>query len=507
MLKEFFLVDYNAINSFKEISEPLLDIATSSFLLIAAVFELFKGFVGKSNVETRVTIFILAAISMTAFNQYNQKILDISFTTSDKILSKLHITSMTKISDIMKSSPADQIKKNDENVNDSKKTKASEPTNVLGEARIFIANNLAIAVAWLISVIAIGLSRILFTVIYYALIVLSPIIIFISVFPGFEGSLKAFWQAFIWCFLAPIVFSVIFVLMHLIAQKENPSILGGLESLINVLLYGIFLVGSFIMTYKISTSQPLTGFAEKASMVGAMAMAAPFTSVTSFTQSAIHSPLQTYANSKYALGKMNKGISKLSQNSTPHSGIGDISKMNQSEIEKKFGDKTASKLYSHNALNDYMGNSFGLNHPGINKALPSTTTANPANPPYSISSLENRKFEIDPNTLNAKEVGAVSSPTPSTSRVFLPREKSSSGTLENGRRLSPLSNHPKNHPSPKRLNTKIASNENNSNNRPAGTLRKNNFKPDSLKTQTPKRQAKKMAINTKPSRENLNGNI
>jgi len=217
MIKEFFLVDYNSINSFKEISEPLLDMATSSFLVIAAIFELFKGFIGKSNVESRVTIFILAAISMSAFNQYNQKVLDLSFQTSDKILSKLHITSMTKISDIMKSTPADQIEKNNQANNEKTKLKPEATANILGEARIFIANNLAIAVAWLISVIAIGLSRILFTVIYYALIVLSPIIIFISVFPGFEGSLKAFWQAFIWCFLAPIVFLFLFVLMNLIA--------------------------------------------------------------------------------------------------------------------------------------------------------------------------------------------------------------------------------------------------------------------------------------------------
>lgn len=411
MIKEFFLVDYNSINSFKEISEPLLDMATSSFLVIAAIFELFKGFIGKSNVESRVTIFILAAISMSAFNQYNQKVLDLSFQTSDKILSKLHITSMTKISDIMKSTPADQIEKDNQANNEKTKLKPEATANILGEARIFIANNLAIAVAWLISVIAIGLSRILFTVIYYALIVLSPIIIFISVFPGFEGSLKAFWQAFIWCFLAPIVFSVIFVLMHLIAQKENPSGLGGLESLINVLLYGIFLVGSFIMTYKISTSQPLTGFAEKASMVGAMAMAAPFTSVSTFAQSAIHSPLQTYANTKLAMGKMQNVVEKLSNNHTPHSGIGDISKMSHEQVGKKFGGKAASKIYSDRAMNDYMGNRFGLTSPsGSSNTTPAQTSsvlnknANTNGSASSNPAFNNRKFDIDPNTLNAREV-------------------------------------------------------------------------------------------------------
>ena len=413
MLKEFFLVDYNSINSFKEISEPLLDMATSSFLLIAAIFELFKGFIGKSNVESRVTIFILAAISMTAFNQYNQKVLDLSFATSDKILAKLHITSMTKISDIMKSTPADQIQKNDQNIKDNTKTKnkVADATNILGEARIFIANNLAIAVAWLVSVIAIGLSRILFTVIYYSLVVLAPIVIFISVFPGYEGSLKAFWQAFIWCFLAPIVFSVTFVLMHLVAQKEDPSLVGGLESLINVLLYGIFLVGSFIMTYKISTSQPLTGFAEKASMVGAMAMAAPFTSVSSFAQSAIHSPLQTYANSKHSLHKMKGGIEKISKNHTPHSGIGDISKMNHAEIGKKFGDKTATQLYSHQSLNDYMGNKYGLSNTGINPNPPTTASiaaTSPSSKTYSNPVLDNRKFEIDPNTMSSREISPSS---------------------------------------------------------------------------------------------------
>ena len=359
MLKEFFLVDYNSINSFKDISTPLLDLATESFLLIAAIFELFKGFIGKSNPESRITIFILAAISMTVFNQYNQKVLDVSFETSDKILSKLHITSMSKISDIMKSSPGEQVEKNNQNLSGTKKTKNASPINILGEAKVFMANNLAIAIAWLISVIAISLSKILFTVIYYALIVLAPIIIFISVFPGYESSLKTFWQTFIWCFLAPIVFSVIFVLMHLIAQKETPSGTG-LEALVGVLLYGIFLVGSFVMTYKISSSQPISGFAEHASMIGAMAMAAPFTAASGFVQSAIHSPIQTYNNTKQSLGNVKRGVEKLSKGNLPHSGISDISKMNNAEVENKFGSKGASKILSERSKNDYHGNKFGL---------------------------------------------------------------------------------------------------------------------------------------------------
>lgn len=396
MLKEFFLVDYTAINKFKEISAPLLDIATSSFLLIASIFELFKGFVGKSNVESRITIFILAAISLTAFNQYNQKVLDISFETSDKILSSLHITSMAKISDIMKSSPADQINKSSESKTETKKTKTQETVNILGEARLFMANNLAIALAWLISVIAIGLSRILFTVIYYSLIVLSPIVIFISVFPGYEASLKAFWQAFIWCFLAPIVFSVVFVLMHIVAQNENHDVTG-LESLINVLLYGIFLIGSFIITYKISTAQPLSGFAEKASMVGAMAMAAPFTSVSSFAQSAIHSPLKTYGNTKESLNFLKKGVSKISQSAPPHSGITDIKGMNKEDLTKKFGSKVGKSLYATNSKNNYLGNQFGLS--------PSANTGTSFDSGNSSKAqgldLNKPRYSIDPNTLKA----------------------------------------------------------------------------------------------------------
>ncbi len=344
MLKEFFLVDYNSINSFKEISAPLLDIATQSFLLIAAIFELFRGFIGKSNVESRVTIFILAAISITAFNQYNQKVLDVSFETSDKILSKLHITSMTKISDVMKSTPGEEAAKNSQSVRSGAKPKPVETSGVLGEARMFMANNLAIALAWLVSVIAIGLSRILFTVIYYALIVLAPLIIFISVFPGFEGSLKTFWQTFIWCFLAPIVFSVIFVLMHLIAQKEQTGT--GLEQLINVLLYGIFLVGSFVMTYKISSSQPISGFAEHASMIGAIAMSSPFTSASSFAQSAIHSPLATLGKSKAKLNGFKSGADKALKGHLPFSGVGDATTMSSDEVRKKFGSKKVNKLHA-----------------------------------------------------------------------------------------------------------------------------------------------------------------
>jgi hypothetical protein len=358
MLKEFFLVDYNTINSFKDISTPLLDLASQSFLLIGAIFELLKGIAGKSNVESRVTIFILAAISMSVFNQYNQKILDVSFETSDKILAKTHITSMKTISDVMKSTPGEQAEKNNQLEIGKKKSNTLNPTNILGDARIFMANNLAIGAAWLISVIAIGLSRILFTVIYYALIVLSPIIIFISVFPGYESSLKTFWQTFIWCFLSPIVFSVIFVLMHLIAQEETSGT--GLESLIQVLLYGIFLVGSFVMSYKISTSQPISGFAEHASMIGAMAMATPFTATSGLAQAAIHSPIQTYNRTKDTFGMVKRGVEKLSNGNIPHSGIGDISKMNASQIEKKFGKKDGSRILSERAMNDYHGNKFGL---------------------------------------------------------------------------------------------------------------------------------------------------
>lgn len=360
MLKEFFLVDYGSINSFKNMSAPLLDMATSSFLLIAAIFELFKGFVGKSNVESRVTIFILAAISMTVFTQYNQKVLDISFETSDKILSTLHITSMTKISDVMKSSPGEEIEKN--NSNKTSKSKKDTTASVLSEARVFMANNLAIGIAWLISVVAIGLSRVLFTVIYYALIVLAPVIIFISVFPGFEGSLKTFWQTFIWCFFAPIVFSVIFVLMHLIAQKENQGT--GLESLVGVLLYGIFLVGSFVMTYKISTSAPISGFAEKASMMGAMVMAAPFTGMGSLAQSAMTNPVQSFGRMKETLGRAKGGIEKLSNRNLPHNGISDISKLSNSDLEKKLGKEGAGKIYSERVLKDYYGNKYGLSNSG-----------------------------------------------------------------------------------------------------------------------------------------------
>jgi hypothetical protein len=388
MLKEFFLVDYNSINSFKDISTPLLDLATESFLLIAAIFELYKGFIGKSNPESRITIFILAAISMTVFNQYNQKVLDVSFETSDKILSKLHITSMSKISDVMKSSPSEQVEKNNQNLSGPKKSKNESPINILGEAKVFMANNLAIAIAWLISVIAISLSKILFTVIYYALIVLAPVIIFISVFPGYESSLKTFWQTFIWCFLAPIVFSVIFVLMHLIAQKETPSGTG-LEALVGVLLYGIFLVGSFVMTYKISTSQPISGFAEHASMIGAMAMAAPFTAASGFAQSAIHSPLQTYNNTKQSLGKVKSAVEKLSKGNIPHSGIGDISKMNNEEIEKKFGSKSASKMFSERAKNDYHGNKFGLSTNENNQNVNSKSSPSPGIPNLSTTSSGN----------------------------------------------------------------------------------------------------------------------
>jgi hypothetical protein len=285
----------------------------------------------------------------------------------------------------MKSTPGEQAEKNNKNLNGSKKSNPEVVTGILGEARIFMANNLAIAIAWLISVIAISLSKILFTVIYYALIVLAPIIIFISVFPGYESSLKTFWQTFIWCFLAPIVFSVIFVLMHLIAQKETPSGTG-LEALIGVLLYGIFLVGSFVMTYKISTSQPISGFAEQASMIGAMAMAAPFTGASSFVQSAIHSPLQTYARSKESLGVVKRGIEKLSKGNMPHSGTADISKMNPAEMEKTFGSKSASKLYSERARQDYHGNKFGLSFPEnspakIPNAASNTPMANPSSSP------------------------------------------------------------------------------------------------------------------------------
>jgi hypothetical protein len=358
MLKEFFLVDYNTINSFKDISTPLLDLATQSFLLIGAIFELLKGIAGKSNVESRVTIFILAAISMSVFNQYNQKILDISFETSDKILAKTHITSMSTLSDVMKSTPGEQAEKNNQAAIGKKKSSTLNPTDILGDARIFMANNLAIGAAWLISVIAIGLSRQLFTVIYYALIVLAPIIIFISVFPGYESSLKTFWQTYIWCFLSPIVFSVIFVLMHLIAQKETSGT--GLESLIQVLLYGIFLVGSFVMSFKISTSQPISGFAEHASMIGAMAMSTPFTAASGFAQGAIHSPIQTYNRAKDSVGMVKRGVEKLSQGNFPHSGIGDISKMDATQIEKKFGKKDASRILADRAMNDYHGNKFGL---------------------------------------------------------------------------------------------------------------------------------------------------
>jgi hypothetical protein len=357
MIKEFFLIDYGDINSLKSMVMPLTDLAVNSFLLIAAIFELLKGFVGKSNPETRVTYFILATFSILVFNNYNQQVMNISFETADKILSLSKVTSMTSLVDVAKTGPSEVLdnlpnKQNKQKV-EGKNPIINQTPYILGDAKTFIANNLAVALAWLASVLAIGLSRFIFSVVYYAMIVLSPVIIFISVFPGFESSLKAFWQTFLWCFLAPIVFAVIFVLMHMIANKENQG--SGLEALIGVLFYGIFLVGSFIMTFKIVSAQSIAGFAEQAGMAGALVMAAPMTGASRFAQSMVHSPLKSLNKGKEGLSAFKGAMGKLSDGKIPHNGIADISKMSLPQMEKKLGAKSASGIYSANAKSAYHG--------------------------------------------------------------------------------------------------------------------------------------------------------
>lgn len=358
MLKEFFLVDYKSLSSFKEITTPMIDMAVQGFLTIAAIAELFKGFIGKSNVESRITIFILAAFSILMFNEYNQKVLDASFEISDQILKKSQITNMSSLSDILKSSPNDQVKKNEESAN-QKNGNSLEFNNILDSAKFYIANHVAISLAWLFSVLAIMISRLIFTVIYYALVVLAPLIVFISVFPGFEGSLKAFWQAFMWCFISPIVFAVIFALIHIISKNEVDAV--GLDTLVSVLVYGVFLAGSFILSFKIASSQPMTGFAEKASMVGALAAAAPLVGASTFAQAAVTRPMQTAS-------KLQKGLSSLNYKSKqvmPHSGIKDISKMSPYQMTKSFGKKFSEQVLVANKGNNLEESSKSSNSSSI----------------------------------------------------------------------------------------------------------------------------------------------
>jgi hypothetical protein len=217
--------------------------------------------------------------------------------------------------------------------------------------------------------------------------------------------------------------------------------------------------------------------------------------------------LQTYAKSKYSLSKLNSGISKLSQNSTPHSGIGDISKMSHPEINKKFGDKTASKLYSHNAINDYMGNRYGLNPTGAN-TIPEVKASNiVTNPPYTNPALDNRKFEIDPNTLNAREVGTNTTMASLSSSRF---KQARNGNFEN---ILPRQNNSNNSEKLSHIKNNLSSNTagRNSVASKGSSLnprlpRQNNFKQgkDSSLLQA---KPQTRVLNAQPRKETLNGNI
>jgi hypothetical protein len=255
----------------------------SLMLIVGTVSEMLKTLMGRGDTGGKLTMSLIIAISISAFNSYQSDVINVGFSISEEILKIGKVNnSLEFVFDNFSSKELGKINSN--NSADNKPTRYSKTNKFdIGEVSLFSKENLNFAkslfnsvplgITWIISKGVLILNRSIYSVLYNLFIVIGPLVAWLSILSGWENSIKAFWQSFLFFTIAPIVFSLTYVISFHVIFAPNATEPIPVETLLNTIVCAIMLLGSFVTTAYIVTTKPLTSFAEQASMMGAMALA------------------------------------------------------------------------------------------------------------------------------------------------------------------------------------------------------------------------------------------
>ena len=159
MIKEYFLCDFPDINEFVKSITGIFSDFNYLIFTVAIIVDNLRNMIQPVKVETRITMLTLAMISMTVFNTYHQRALDLSFEFSDYILSKSKITSLDGFVSSKKDvSNSENTSLNMKNMKDVF-TYISNPVST-------ITNSIVLSGYWLAAAIGLGFCRIIFACLY-----------------------------------------------------------------------------------------------------------------------------------------------------------------------------------------------------------------------------------------------------------------------------------------------------------------------------------------------------
>lgn len=303
MIKEYFICKFPEINEYvRSITGAFSDLNYVIFP-IGILVEMFRNLIEPVRVESRVTILLLAIISMSIFTNYHQKALDLSFDFSDYILQKSKITSM------------DGFMSN--NPNPSKSENASVNFNNMKDVFSYISNpvstitnSIVLSGYWMAAAIGLTFCRLIYSCLYILFLSLSPLIIYLSIIPGMEGSMKAFWQTFVFFFISPIVFSVTLGVVKFVSVAIGSGDYLNIEALIQSIILIVMLLGSFVCSFYISSTTSIAKFASQASLMGAMTATIPLSAAGKGIVGAVSSPVESYNKMKGLYRSLNDYSSK-----------------------------------------------------------------------------------------------------------------------------------------------------------------------------------------------------
>lgn len=313
MLKEFLYLDFGIVNSKSGMVTKVFYDLIKFLFPVAITVEFFKVLVGRADFESRIVYLFLALISVSLLNTYSQSVLEYSFASADKIILHSGLKSLDGLKENFVSKTASEGAS-------TKDSPIIKTTAALVAAEGYVAKNLSIAATWILSLFSITLLRQIYSMLYLLYVIITPVIAYISIVSGFEGSLKALWQAFVFFALAPIVLSGI-LWAQVIVSTQNKSQLGGIETLVHVVIMAIFLILSFVITGMIVMSQPISSFAKKASLMGAMTLASPFIGMSHLANNIGRAPVGSVLRALDKLPGRGGGASGGSRGGLPKVGM------------------------------------------------------------------------------------------------------------------------------------------------------------------------------------------
>lgn len=363
MLKQELLREIPELKKFVEVFSGYGKVMFTLFLTIGTVTELLKSLAGKGDVGGKLTMSLIIAASLSAFNAYQSSFIGLGFSMSEEILriGKVHST-VDFIFDNFSTKSNQKIENPSKTASLTTKDGKVIKWNQLSvdEVTIISKNNLntvkslfnsvPLGLTWLISKSIIVINRSIYSILYNLFIVIGPLVAWLALITGWESSIKAFWQTFMFFVIAPIVFSLTYVISFYVIFAPSATEPLPVDTLINSIVCAIMLLGSFVTTAYIVTSKPIASFAEQASMMGAMALAtggvvAAKTSISNVSTKGLglaKSGIDSHINPRIAkmLGTSDPANKKFQ---IPGSRIDDVSRHPTSVSRPQVNDKGESK--------------------------------------------------------------------------------------------------------------------------------------------------------------------